>query len=382
MRTHQILQFMAGRAPQRFFSLAFGVALLGACPVKADAASPRLRVQGVSELPKTDAANERARAAQLASLRKAVVDSPRDRSARYELVRGLMDVAAWDEALAAAKAWRAHDAYDLVVVRLLGDIYREMGRDDEALRTYSAVTELLPRDPEAQRALATVLKQRGDLDTAHGRLTRAVELRPQDHRIAFELADVELRLGEIESAQSRLTAIVRADEVNEQIRYPAKQRLAQVYAARRRTATARGDAAEAKRWQAQLDSLDVKGGVDNDVKIYLSWDTNRTDVDLWVTTPAGDKVWYQKRKGPDGSALYDDVTSGYGPESFTVPSAKTGIYQVQVNYYGTQRQTFTEARGEVVIVLDEGRPTERQQVLPYVLRKPGQTVTVAQIEVK
>ena len=319
---------------------------------------------------------------QLQSLRDRVAAEPKDRERRYELVRALMDAEAWDDALAAARDWRAHDAYDLVVVRLLGDIYREMGREDDALRVYSAVTELLPEDPEAQRALATVLKQRGDLVTAHGRLARAVQLRPEDHRIAFELADVELRLGRISDAEGRLAAIVEADEVAEQIRYPATQRLAQVFAAQRRAATADGRDDEARRWKQKLDALEVKGGVDNDIKIYLSWDTNRTDVDLWVTTPSGEKVWYQKRKSSDGAALYDDVTSGYGPESFTVTDARKGRYEVQVNYYGTSRQRFVEARGEVVIVLDEGRPTERQQVLPYVLETPQQTVTVASIEVK
>lgn len=321
-------------------------------------------------------------AAEVRVLRDRVSAAPRDRELRYELVRALMDGEDWDEALEAARDWRKHDAYDLVVVRLLGDIYREMGREDEALRVYSAVTELLPEDPEAQRALATVLKQRGDLTTAHGRLRRAVELRPRDHRIAFELADVELRLGRTSDAEGRLAAIVAADEVAEQIRYPATQRLAQVFAAQRREAAAEGRAHEAQRWQAKLDALEVKGGVDNDIKIYLSWDTNRTDVDLWVTTPKGEKVWYQKRKSSDGASLYDDVTSGYGPESFTVTDAKKGQYRVQVNYYGTSRQRFVEARGEVVVVLDEGRPTERQQVLPYVLKKPSQTITVANIEVK
>lgn len=323
--------------------------------------------------------------ARLVELRGRVDEAPRSREARYDLVRGLMDAGAWTEALSAARDWRAHDAYDLVVVRLLGDIYREMGRDDDALRTYSAVTELLSEDPEAQRALATVLKQRGDLESARGRLARAVDLRPDDARLAFELADVELRLGEVAPARARLEAIVDPDgelEVNEQIRHPARQRLAQVYGAQRRAATRRRDLAAADALGQKLDALEIKGGTVNDIKIFLSWDTNRTDVDLWVTTPTGEKVWYQHRKARDGASLYDDVTSGYGPESFTAPAAGLGEYTIHVNYYGTSRSRFVEARGEVTVVLDEGRPTERQTVLPYLLRKPGETVEVARVEVK
>jgi Flp pilus assembly protein TadD len=340
--------------------------------------SRSLEARAVDTAPPTPARDDAT--ARLPQLRAAVDEDPRDRAARFALVRGLRDAGDLDSALAEARAWRSVDAYDLVVVRMLGDLYSELGREDDALRTYSAVTELLSTDPRAQRALATVLKQRGDHRAAQGRLLRAVELAPEDSRLRFELADVELRLGKTDEALAKLSEIVESDAVAEQIRYPAKQRLAQVFAAKRREADEAGDTANQTRWAEALRGLDVKGGVDNDIKIYLSWDTNRTDVDLWVTTPSGARVWYQHKQEPDG-ALYDDVTNGYGPESFTSAQARPGEYAVAVNYYSTNRSAFVEARGEVTVILDEGRTTERQLVFPYTLHRPGQTVTVARITV-
>ena len=41
-----------------------------------------------------------------------------------------------------------------------------------------------------------------------------------------------------------------------------------------------------------------------------------------------------------------------------------------------------EARGEVLIVVNEGREDERQQVLSYTLPKVNDVVRVAEIEVK
>ena len=38
-------------------------------------------------------------------------------------------------------------------------------------------------------------------------------------------------------------------------------------------------------------------------------------------------------------------------------------------------------RGEVVVILDEGKATESRQVLPYRLFAVGQTVTVAKVHV-
>src|SRR5206468_1439939 len=54
----------------------------------------------------------------IATLKQAVVDAPKDRAARFALVRGLVRAGQLDDALAEAKAWRAIDAYNLVVVRL------------------------------------------------------------------------------------------------------------------------------------------------------------------------------------------------------------------------------------------------------------------------
>lgn len=320
-------------------------------------------------------------AAELARLRAAVDADPKDRAARFALVRGLQRAGQREDALAAAQAWRAVDAYNLVVVRLLGDLYGELGQTAKARRAYSAVVELLPRDAAAHRALASVLKQAGDLAGAYDRLTAAAGTATADRRLAFELADVAARLGRTEEARTRFEAVIAAPETADAVRYPAKQRLAQLYQQQRRAAADAGNTAEAARLAAAVADLKLAGGTENDLKVYLTWDTDHSDVDLWVTNPAGEKVFYSHKQGRFGEALFDDVTTGYGPESFTAPRAAAGTYVVQVNYYGRGRSNFSEARGEVVIVLDEGKPTERKQVLPYRLFDEKQTVTVARVQV-
>jgi tetratricopeptide (TPR) repeat protein len=319
--------------------------------------------------------------AELAAMKDAVKADPKDRAARFALVRGLMRAKKLDDALAAAREWRAADAYNLVVVRLIGDLYSELGRRDEARRAYSAVVELLPQDASAQRALASVLKQAGDLAGAYERLRAAADLAGKDRRLAFELADVANRLGETAEARERFEAIVADGETPEAVRYPAKQRLAQVYRQLAREATAAGNAADAATLEKRITELAIAGGTENDIKVYLTWDTDRSDVDLWVTNPAGERVFYSHKQGQFGDALYDDVTTGYGPESFTAPVARPGEYLVQVNYYAGGRSNFSEARGEVVVVLDEGKPSETKHVLPYRLFEVGQTVAVARITV-
>ncbi len=317
----------------------------------------------------------KALADEIAQDRSEVDRDPKSRAARLKLVGDLRRAGKYQEALREAEAWRAIDAYNLVVVRLIGDLNAELGKKETARRVYSAVVELVPNDAGAQRALATVLKQNGDLESAYQRLVLAEKLKPDDRRIEFELADTAHRLGKIEEAQKRFEEIGKGTD---QLAYPARQRLQQIYAAQMRGA----DSAKKSELREKISELRVAGGLENDIKIYLTWDTDKSDVDLWVTTPEGEKVFYQHKQGGGGESLYDDVTTGYGPESFTANKAARGKYLVQVNYYSGGRSEFNEARGEVVVVLHEGQPNEERHVLPYRLFEKGQTVSVAEVEVQ
>jgi tetratricopeptide (TPR) repeat protein len=362
---------------KRFTSVvvALGVAAAAATSVADGPASRLSMIAGDREPP------DAGKTVDVAALKAAVDASPKDREARFALVRGLMRARQLEDALAAAREWRAIDAYNLVVVRLIGDLYSELGKRDEARRAYSAVVELLPKDAGAQRALASVLKQAGDLAGAYERLRAAADLDVKDRRLAFELADVANRLGELAEARERFEAIVADAETAEAVRYPAKQRLAQIYRQLARDATAAGKTSDAAAFEQSIAKLEISGGTENDIKVYLTWDTDRSDVDLWVTNPAGERIFYSHRQGKYGESLYGDVTTGYGPESFTASKARPGEYLVQVNYYGGGRGNFSEARGEVVVVLDEGKSTEHKHVLPYRLFETGQTVAVARIQV-
>jgi tetratricopeptide (TPR) repeat protein len=315
----------------------------------------------------------------LSALRQSVLDNPRLRDPRFALTRALMASGDLVSAHREAATWREHDAYNLVVVRLLGDIETEQGDSARARRTYSSIVELLPRDMQARRALATVLKQSGDLEGARQQLLAALAI-TDDRHTAFELGDVEYRLG-LPEARARFQSIADAPEAPESVRYPARQRLAQMAARERRETEARGDEKRASELASEIERLGIHGGVENDIKVFLSWDTDRTDIDLWVTTPSGEKVFYSHRQGKNGEQLFDDVTTGYGPESFTAHTAAPGTYTVSVDYFGARPGAFKEARGEVIVVLNEGRRDEMRKVFPYRLFEEKDNVTVARIQV-
>lgn len=355
------------------------MAAVGLVPGAVAQAAPASSALTVTALASEPARRARPSTEEVGRLREAVQANPRLRDPHFALTRALM---ASGDLLAAheeATAWREHDAYNLVVVRLLGDIETEQGEKERARRTYSSIVELLPRDVQARRALATVLKQSGDLEGARQQLLVALSLADDQHT-AFELGDVEYRLG-LAEARGRFRAIADAPEVPEAVRYPARQRLAQIAARERREALAHGDQARAAALSHEIEGLAIHGGVENDIKVFLSWDTDRTDIDLWVTTPSGETVKYDHREGLGGEQLFDDVTTGYGPESFTARGAAPGTYRVSVDYFGARPGAFKEARGEVIVILNEGRPSETRKAFPYRLFEEKDNVTVARIDV-
>lgn len=72
-----------------------------------------------------------------------------------------------------------------------------------------------------------------------------------------------------------------------------------------------------------------------DVQVTLTWD-NTSDLDLWVTDPDGEKIYYANSTSASGGELdYDDV-DGFGPENiyWAQGAAPAGTYLCQVHYYG------------------------------------------------
>jgi uncharacterized protein YfaP (DUF2135 family) len=100
-----------------------------------------------------------------------------------------------------------------------------------------------------------------------------------------------------------------------------------------------------------------------DVRVTMTWDTPGTDIDLWVTDPDGELCKYDHSETKLGGKLDLDVTTGFGPEVFTLARAKAGTYAVQTHYYGGGPPT----RVRIEVVLDEGTPHEERREAETVL---------------
>jgi uncharacterized protein YfaP (DUF2135 family) len=111
-----------------------------------------------------------------------------------------------------------------------------------------------------------------------------------------------------------------------------------------------------------------------DLRVTLTWDTPGTDVDLWVTGPDGEKVLYSNRQGKAGGILDTDVTTGFGPETYTQARVTSGTYRVQAHYYRGANPT----RVALTTVRFEGTPDEERKEFRAVLWKTGDVAEVGE----
>lgn len=129
------------------------------------------------------------------------------------------------------------------------------------------------------------------------------------------------------------------------------------------------------------------------LRVVLSWDTDMTDLDLHVVSPDGQHVFYGNRVRPNGGALDVDVTGGYGPEIYAIPSPPKGNWQIYVNYFGgggmdgnggagdsddaqsASKQTLITV-AQIAVITHEGTPDEKRQVFRIPMRRPGDLTLV------
>jgi len=103
-----------------------------------------------------------------------------------------------------------------------------------------------------------------------------------------------------------------------------------------------------------------------DVRIVIGWNTDNSDIDLWITDPQNEKCFYEHTETEIGGRISKDVTAGYGPEEFQLKKALKGNYKIEVNLYGDTRQTLGGPISiKAEMFTDFGKPTQKREVINF-----------------
>jgi hypothetical protein len=104
--------------------------------------------------------------------------------------------------------------------------------------------------------------------------------------------------------------------------------------------------------------------LDFDLRVTIEWQTEASDVDLWVNEPSGERAIFHNPRTAIGGRLSNDMTQGYGPEEYLLRRAPAGAYEVRANVFAADRLSPNGAqRVTARIVRDYGRATEREELV-------------------
>lgn len=299
-----------------------------------------------------------------------------------------IDIKAWDPKtpyLAKMKAVAADRAYDVYLAERkdyatspafffdCAEYLLKAGRREQGLRVLSDVLELKFEDPRLIRIVAHRLQQLDELDLAIGLFEKVARLRPEEPQSFRDLAlalsaRADKRLaspsdkfpsGQIAADYGRALDLLNQVVTGNWQRFEDIELIALM---------------EANRILAVLQRTPNLGGVPNpidprlrknldcDVRILLTWDTDATDVDLWVTEPSAEKCLYSHNRTTIGGAMSRDFTQGYGPEEYFLRRRMPGEYRIEANFYGSSQQELTGATTvQATVITNFGRPNEERK---------------------
>jgi tetratricopeptide (TPR) repeat protein len=283
-----------------------------------------------------------------------------------------------DAAMTRAQAWRAANPGDELALLALGEAAEAKGDLALAARAYGSLIDLFPGRADIRRMAGERLEALGDagLALAIDTFAQAVAQRP-DHPASHRLyAFALLKAGR--HAEAFAAALAGERRSYPWGRFAGVQ---QILAEDLRLIAAAWTAArpDDKERVAALAAAGVAPDASPTLRFVLNWETDANDVDFHIFDGKGGHAYYSARTLPSGGQLYADVTTGYGPECFTIPGPASAYpYVLQAHYYS--RGPMGYGMGKLQAIEHDGRGTFAVKEHPFVIMKDGAYVDLGRVD--
>jgi tetratricopeptide (TPR) repeat protein len=249
---------------------------------------------------------------------------------------------------------------------------------DYAIRILSNLTELRIDDTSLLRVLAWRLRDAGALDDAILMLRKCIKLSLNNNHLWHELALLlELRAKKNmnpDDIQEALECYKKAAfEVHPSWYGHSNLSIALVSIEEFNVLAAWTERQNWPNKKPIIPDIDkqFRKLLDTDLRIIMSWDSDNTDLDLHITEPTTENIYYSHKRSVEGGLLSADITDGFGPEEYLIKKAPKGEYKISTNYYASHVQNLIGAVSITATVFKNwGRPDQSQQSLVYRLEKP------------
>lgn len=298
---------------------------------------------------------------------------------KFAQVMELVKAARLPEALSRAQAWRDSDAGDVLALVALGEVYEARQERRQAARAYGSIIDLFPGRADLRRFAGSRLERLIEsLELATDTFAKAALDRPDHPSSHRMLAYALLKQGK--PGDAFLAILAGVQRTYPSGRFAGVQRIlledAELIAAvLLKKAPNRRD--EILR---TLQGIGASVSNQPSLRFVLSWETDANDVDFHVYDGRGGHAYYSTPNLPTGGELYADVTTGYGPECFTVPlgtARRSYPYKLQAHYYS--RGPMGYGMGKLQVIEHDGKGELRFSERPFLIMVDGAFVDLGEV---
>jgi len=300
---------------------------------------------------------------------------------RFAEVKDLLDAGRVAAARAMAESWSAEAPGDVLALIALGEAWEAAGETAGAARAYGSLIDLFPRRVDLRRLAGERLERLGEagIGLAIDTYQKAVLERP-DHPSGHRLlAWALLRAGRLEEAFAALEAGLEQQYPGG--RFAGADRVLREDLGLLAAALLHAEPARREDVLERLEAHGARIESEPSLRFVLTWETDANDVDLHVHDRKGGHAYYSQKTLPSGGELYADVTTGYGPECFTVngPGDRGAApYRLRVHYYS--RGPMGYGMGTVQVVRHDGAGGISVEPRPFVVMADGAMVDVGSVK--
>jgi tetratricopeptide (TPR) repeat protein len=285
------------------------------------------------------------------------------------------------QALSLARAWRERDPADVLALVALGEAWEALGDTAAAARAYGSIIDLFPGRADLRRFAGERLERvrsAAALALAIDTFRQAVEQRP-DHPASHRLLGFALlKAGHPREAFEAIA--IGAAQKYPAGRFAGVDRILREDLGLAAAAWIRVEPARAREIEARLAQAGGAAETAPSLRFVLNWETDANDVDFHIEDAKGGHAYYAAPHLPSGGELYADVTTGYGPECFTIrgPAAtRAAPYRLQAHYFS--RGPMGYGMGKLEIIEHDGRGNLRFDERPFVIMQDGAFVDLGSV---
>ena len=282
------------------------------------------------------------------------------------------------EAMTKARTWRESNPGDELALLALGEAAEALGDRTLAARAYGSLIDLFPGRTDIRRMAGQRLEALGEagLALAIDTYKQAVAQRP-DHPASHRLyAFALLKAGRY--AEAFAAALAGSQRSYPWGRFAGVPQILQEdlrLIAAAWSAAMPGD----KDMLAALAAANVTPDTTPTLRFVLNWETDANDVDFHIYDGKGGHAYYSQKQLPTGGALYADVTTGYGPECFTIPGPAAAYpYVLQAHYYS--RGPMGYGMGKLQAIEHDGKGHFSFMEHPFVIMKDRAYVDLGRVD--